>query len=297
MNNRLISIVILLGLVFIGLSQSLYIVNERERAVLLRFGEIVAPDIAPGLHVKAPFIDKVRIFDGRLQALEVPQARFLTLEQKAVIVDAYIKWQIKDVQRFYKATNGDLFRVKQLLTARADSRLRNSFGGLTLNEVVSGRREEMMQSITDNLNMVALDELGVVVRDVRVKKIDLPEDVSDSVFRRMASEREKEAQEYRSKGKEMGKAIRANADRERRVVLAEAYRKAEIMRGEGDAESAAIYAEAYEKDPEFYSFYRSLQAYKSSFNSRSDVLLLEPSSDFFKYLKKSTGASSTASDS
>ncbi len=284
MSNRLVSILATLGLIFVIAAQSLFVINARERAVLLRFGEIINPNLEPGLHVKIPFIDKVRIFDGRLQSLEIPQERFLTLEQKAVIVDAYIKWRIQDVQRFYKATNGDLFRVKQLLTARTDSSLRNSFGSLTLNEVVSGRREEMMQSITDNLNKVALDELGVVVRDVRVKKIDLPDDVSDSVFRRMASEREKEAQEYRSKGKEQGKAIRANADRERRIILAEAYRKAEILRGEGDAQSAAIYAEAYTKNAEFYAFYRSLQAYRSTFNSPADVLLLEPDNAFFKYL-------------
>lgn len=290
MSSRMISVLIAIGLIFVIGSQSLYVINARERAVLLRFGEIVDADIQPGLHVKIPFIDKVRIFDGRLQSLEIPQARFLTLEQKAVIVDAYLKWQIKDVGRFYKATNGDLFRVKQLLIARADSRLRNSFGSMTLNEVVSGRREEMMDTITKNLNTVAQDELGVIVRDARVKKIDLPEDVSDSVFRRMASEREKEAQEYRSKGKEMGKAIRGNADRERRVILAEAYRKAEILRGEGDAQSAAIYAKAYEKDPEFYAFYRSLLAYRSSFNSPSDVLLLEPDSDFFRFLNNPSGA-------
>ena len=289
MSNKLMPVVIVLALIVLVAANSLFIVNERERAVQLRFGQITNPDIKPGLHAKLPFVDKVRIFDGRLQPLDVPQARFLTLEQKAVVVDAYIKWQIVDVQRFYKATNGDLFRVNQLLTQRADSRLRNSFGSLTLNEVVSGRREEMMKNITSSLNGVALDELGVAVRDVRVKKIDLPEDVSDSVFRRMASEREKEAQEYRSKGKEMGTQIRANAERERRVILAEAYRGSEILRGEGDAEAAAIYANAYERDPNFYSFYRSLQAYRNSFNSPSDVLLLEPDNDFFKYLNNMSG--------
>ncbi len=289
MSAKVMSAFIALGLAVLVLSLSLFMVNERERGVQLRFGQITDSDLKPGLHFKVPFIDKIRIFDGRLQALEVPQARFLTLEQKAVVVDAYIKWQITDVERFYKSSNGDLFRVSQLLTQRADSRLRNSFGGLTLNEVVSGRRDQMMDDITIGLNSVALKELGVTVRDVRVKKIDLPEDVSDSVFRRMASEREKEAQEYRSKGKEMGKAIRANAERERRVILAEAYRKSEILRGEGDAESAGIYAKAYTQDAEFYSFYRSLQAYRNSFNSTSDVMLLEPDSDFFKYLNKSTG--------
>ena len=289
MSSKALSALIALGLGILVLTKSLYMVTEVERGVLLRFGQITDPDLKPGLHVKVPFIDEVKIFDGRLQPLDVPQARFLTLEQKALVVDAYIKWQIQDVEKFYKATNGELYRVSQLLTQRADSRLRNSFGGLTLNEVVSGRRDQMMEDITSGLNKVALEELGVSVKDVRVKKIDLPEDVSDSVFQRMASEREKEAQEYRSKGKEMGKAIRANADRERRVVLAEAYRKAEITRGEGDAEAASTYAKAYEQDAEFYSFYRSLQAYKSSFNSASDVMLLEPDSDFFKYLKKPTG--------
>ncbi|MTI13854.1 protease modulator HflC [Sansalvadorimonas verongulae] len=289
MSSKVMSALIALGVVVLVAANSLFMVTELERGVQLRFGQITNDNLQPGLHVKVPFIDKVRIFDGRLQPLDVPQARFLTLEQKAVVVDAYIKWQIQDVEKFYKATNGELYRVSQLLTQRADSRLRNSFGGLTLNEVVSGRRDQMMEDITSGLNAVALKELGVSVRDVRVKKIDLPDDVSDSVFKRMASEREKEAQEYRSKGKEMGKAIRANADRERRVILADAYRRAEITRGEGDAESASIYAGAYKKDAEFYSFYRSLQAYKSSFNSPSDVMLLEPDSDFFRYLKTPTG--------
>ncbi|MCL6271980.1 protease modulator HflC [Sansalvadorimonas sp. 2012CJ34-2] len=289
MSSKAMSVVIALGLIILLAANSLFIVSERERGVQLRFGQIVKADLKPGLHVKIPFVDRVRIFDGRLQALDVPQARFLTQEQKAVVVDAYIKWQIMDVQKFYKATNGDLFRVNQLLSQRADSRLRNQFGSLTLNEVVSGRRDEMLQEITTSLNSVAYDELGVAVRDVRVKKIDLPSDVSGSVFDRMSSEREKEAQEYRSKGKEMGKAIRASADRERRVILAEAYRKAETLRGDGDAEAAAIYAKAYQQDAEFYSFYRSLRAYRESFNSPSDVLLLEPDSDFFKYLNKVSG--------
>lgn len=286
MSNRFFLFGPLAVLVLFVLSASLYIVTERERAVELRFGQISDANVQPGLHFHVPFVDKVKIFDGRLQALDVPQARFLTLEQKAVVVDAYIKWQIQDVEKFYKATSGDPFRVKQLMTQRVDSRLRNSFGSLTLSEVVSGRREEMMKKITSNLNTVALAELGVAVRDVRVKKIDLPEDVSDSVFQRMASEREKEAREYRSKGKEAGKAIRANADRERRVILAEAYRKAETLRGEGDAQAASIYAAAYGKNAEFYSFYRSLQAYRSAFRTRSDILLLKPDSAFFKYLEK-----------
>ena len=289
MNSKFTSILIALGVVVLILTQSLFVVNERQRGVLLRFGQIVTADIEPGMHLKIPMVDKTAIFDGRLQALDMPQQRFLTQEQKAVIVDAYIKWKIEDVEKFYKSTNGNLQNLSRILTQRTDSRLRNSFGSLTLNEVVSGRREQMMQEITGDLNAVALEELGVAVKDVRVKKIDLPADVSGSVFDRMSSEREKEAQEYRSKGKEMGKVIQASAERERRVILAEAYRKSEILRGVGDAEAAAIYAKAYSKNPEFYSFHRSLQAYRESFNSPTDVLLLEPDSDFFKFLNKSSG--------
>ena len=289
MSSRMtVALVAILLFVLIA-PQSLYVVSERQRGVQLRFGQIVKDNLDPGLHFKVPFIDRVRLFDGRLKALDLPQSRFLTQEQKAVIVDAYIKWQIDNVQRFYRATSGDAFRVNQLLTQRADSRLRNQFGSLTLNEVVSGRRDEMLHQITSALNQVALTELGVSVRDVRVKKIDLPTDVSGSVFDRMSSEREKEAQEYRSKGKELGKAIRAAAERERRVVLAEAYRKAETLRGEGDAKAAAIYAEAYQKNPEFYRFYRSMQAYRASFSDQSDMLVLKPDSPFFRYLNKADG--------
>ena len=268
---------------------SLYVINERERAVQLRFGQLVKDDIQPGLHIKIPFVDNVRVFDARLQNLEVPSERFLTLEQKAVIVDSYIKWRIDDVSRFYRATAGDLFRANTLLSQRAESRMRNKFGALTLNEVVSGQRDRLMSEITDELNSVARDELGVTVVDVRVKKIDLPPQVSDSVYERMSSERDKEAQEYRSKGLEMAEGIRANADREQRVIMANAYRDAEMIRGDGDAKAAEIYAKAFRQDPEFYAFTRSLEAYRKSFNSSGDIMLLEPDSDFFNYLNSKSG--------
>ncbi|WP_263081168.1 protease modulator HflC [Endozoicomonas sp. Mp262] len=268
---------------------TLFVISERERAVQLRFGQIVRDNIEPGLHWKLPFIDKVKVFDGRLQTLDVPSERFLTLEKKAVIVDSYIKWKIHDVYAFYKSTAGDLLRANTLLAQRAESRMRNKFGGLTLNEVVSGQRDELMDDITRSLDEVAQTELGVSVVDVRVKRIDLPPQVSDSVFERMSSEREKEAQEYRSKGKEMAEGIMANADREKRVILADSYKKAEILRGEGDAKAAEIYAQAFRQDPEFYAFYRSLQAYKSSFNEAGDILLVEPDNDFFKYLNSMKG--------
>ena len=283
-------VALIAGLVVLALAwSSLFVISERERAVQLRFGQLVRPDIQPGLHIKIPFVDNVRVFDARLQNLEVPSERFLTLEQKAVIVDSYIKWRIDDVSRFYRATAGDLFRANTLLSQRAESRMRNKFGALTLNEVVSGQRDRLMNEITSELNSVARDELGVTVIDVRVKKIDLPPQVSDSVYERMSSERDKEAQEYRSKGLEMAEGIRANADREQRIIMADAYREAEIIRGDGDAKAAEIYAKAYRQDPEFYAFIRSLEAYRNTFNSSGDVMLLEPDNDFFKYLNSMKG--------
>ena len=281
---------LIVGLVAIILAWgSIFVVSERERAVLLRFGQVVRADIQPGFHVKVPLIDKVRVFDGRLQTLDVPSERFLTLEQKAVIVDSYIKWRIHDVFAFYRATAGDVFRANTLLAQRAESRMRNKFGGLTLNEVVSGQRDELMKDITESLDGVAQQEMGISVVDVRVKKIDLPPQVSDSVYERMSSEREKEAQEYRSKGQEMAEGIRANADRQTRVIMADAYREAEMIRGEGDAKAADVYASAYSQDSEFYAFFRSLQAYRQSFSSSGDIMLLEPKGDFFRYLGDQKG--------
>ncbi|MDD7805716.1 MAG: protease modulator HflC [Endozoicomonas sp. (ex Botrylloides leachii)] len=284
MSQRIFSgLITVLVLIFIGYN-SLFVISARERAVQLRFGQVVRADLKPGLHWKVPFVDTIRVFDGRLQTLDVPSERFLTLEKKAVIVDSFIKWRIHNVNTFYKSTAGDLMRANTLLAQRAESRMRNKFGGLTLNEVVSGQRDQLMDDITHSLDQVAETELGVSVVDVRVKRIDLPPQVSDSVFDRMSSEREKEAQEYRSKGKEIAEGIMADADRQERIILANAYKKAEIARGEGDAKAADIYARAYRKDPEFYAFYRSLQAYKKSFDGSGNMLLLEPDSDFFKYL-------------
>lgn len=281
---------LIVGLVAIILAWgSLFVVSERERAVLLRFGQVVRADIQPGFHVKVPLIDKVRVFDGRLQTLDVPSERFLTLEQKAVIVDSYIKWRIHDVFAFYRATAGDVFRANTLLAQRAESRMRNKFGGLTLNEVVSGQRDELMKDITESLDGVAQQEMGISVVDVRVKKIDLPPQVSDSVYERMSSEREKEAQEYRSKGQEMAEGIRANADRQTRVIMADAYREAEMIRGDGDAKAAEVYAKAYSQDSEFYAFYRSLQAYKQSFSGSGDIMVIEPTGDFFRYFDDQKG--------
>ncbi len=285
------SFTLLLGavLVLFLASNSLYIIKETERAVLLQFGEVVNPDIEPGLHIKIPFVNNVRIFDARVLTVDATPERFLTLEKKAVVVDSFAKWRVSDVSKYYTATSGDENRANSLLAQRINNGLRNEVAVRTLHEVVSGERDQLMTSLTEKLNQVTHDELGVEVVDVRVKQIDLPPAVSESVFRRMNAEREKEARELRSQGRELAEGIRAAADREVTIIKANAYREAEQMRGEGDALSAATYANAFNQDPEFYSFTRSLRAYQDAFQSKGDILLVEPNSDFFRYLKDSKG--------
>ena len=276
----------LLVVVVIAVNSTLYIVSEFERGVKLRFGKLIEADIQPGLHVKVPFVDDVRIFDARILTVDAQPASFFTIEKKRLIVDSYAKWRIANVETYYKATGGVESVAHNRLANRVNTGLRNQFGTRTLHEVVSGERDLLMKNITDDLNRTVLDSLGIEVIDVRVKRIDLPQEVSGPVFRRMTAEREKEARELRSTGKEKAEKIRASADRERTIELANAYRDAEELRGEGDAEAAKIYASAYQKDPEFYSFVRSLNAYKNSFSNKGDIMLLEPDSDFFKYLKQ-----------
>ena len=271
------------------LNNALYIIKETERAVLLRFGEVVNTDVKPGLHAKIPFVNNVRKFDGRVLTVDALPERFLTLEKKALIVDSYAKWKVSDVAKYYTATGGDETRANGLLAQRINDGLRNEVAVRTLHEVVSGERDVMMTDLTEKLNEVAHEELGVEVVDVRAKKIDLPPAVSESVFRRMNAEREKEARELRSQGRELAEGIRAAADREVTIVRAEAYRDSERLRGDGDAKSAATYAAAYNRDPEFFSFTRSLRAYRESFQSKGDLMLIEPDSDFFRYLKNSKG--------
>jgi membrane protease subunit HflC len=280
---------VLTALVLMVLSNAVYVIKETEKGVLLRFGEVVNPDITPGLHVKVPFVNNVRKFDGRVLTVDAQAERFLTQEKKALVVDSFAKYRVIDTARFYTATNGEVQRAMGLLAQRINDGLRNQVGIRTIQEVVSGERDQLMRNITLELNKVAAAELGVEVVDVRVKKIDLPPDVSDSVYRRMNAEREKEAREHRSQGQELAEGIRAAADREVTVLLSEAYRDAETIRGEGDAEATRIYAEAFGSDREFYAFTRSLRAYQDSFNSAGDILLLKPDSDFFKYLKNPEG--------
>ena len=289
MSSRNMTLLIGLALVLFIASNALYVIKETERGVLLRFGEVVNPDIKPGLHAKIPFVNNVRKFDGRVLTVDSQPERFFTQEQKALIVDSYAKFQVADTAKFYTATNGEEARAAGLLAQRINDGLRNQVAVRTVQEVVSGERDQLMEDITTDLNEVALKELGVRVVDVRVKKIDLPPDVSESVYRRMNAEREKEARELRSQGQELAEGIRASADREVTVIIANAYKESEQIRGRGDAQATRIYADAFNQDPEFYSFTRSLKAYLNSFSGQGDVLLVQPDSEFFRYFKDSKG--------
>lgn len=281
----LIGLVVLVAIV----SNALYVVNERERAVLLKFGEVVATDIKPGLHFKIPIVNDVRRFESRLITLDSSPQRYLTAEKKALIVDSFVKWQVADAGKYYTATGGDEFSANSLLASRVDNGLRNKFGERTVYEVVSGERDALMAEITEELDRIALSELGIHVLDVRVKGIDLPPEVSNAVYARMSTEREREARDHRSRGRELAEGIEADADRQNTVIEANAYREAQQIRGEGDAIAAEIYANAFNQDQEFYAFYRSIAAYKSSFAGKEDLLVIDPESDFFRYLKNPTG--------
>jgi len=287
--SNLLKSVMFFALLLVVASSTLYVVSETERGVKLRFGRLIEADIQPGLHVKLPFADDVRLFDARVLTVDAQPASFFTVEKKRLIVDSYAKWRIANVETYYKATGGVETVARNRLANRVNNGLRNQFGTRTLHEVVSGERDALMEDITSDLNESVLGSLGIEVVDVRVKRIDLPQEVSSQVFRRMTAEREKEATELRSTGKEKAERIRASADRERTIELANAYRDAEQLRGTGDAEAAGIYAEAYQQDPEFYSFVRSLNAYKNSFSNKGDVMLVAPDSDFFKYLQNQDG--------
>jgi len=284
-SNIFISAFGLIAVIFI--SQSLFVVSEVERAVKLRFGEIVQFDVEPGLHFKWPIINSVRYFDSRILTLDAQPQRYLTSEKKALMVDSFIKWRVKDVAKYFTTTGGDEERAKRLLSQRVDTGLRNEFGVRTVKEVVSGERDQLMNSLTSMLDEIAQQELGVEVIDLRVKRIDLPLEVSESVYNRMRTERQRLARELRAQGNEVAEKIRATADKDKTVILADAYRMAEEIKGDGDAEATATYASAFTKDPEFYDFTRSLKAYQSTFETKGDILLIDPDSDFFKYLDNS----------
>ena len=283
-NKSLFGLIVLLAAVIVGWN-SFFVVDQTQRAIVLQFGKVVKNDVPPGLHFKLPFVQEAQSFDGRLLTLDTATQRYLTLEKKALMVDSYAKWRIADVQRFYTATSGLRAIAEERLSRQLESGLRNEVARRTLHEVVSGERDQLMADITATLDENARRELGIEVLDVRVKAIDLPAEVNRSVLDRMSTEREREAREHRAKGAELAEGIRADADRQQRVIVAEAFRESEKIRGDGDAQAAAIYAEAYNKDPEFYSFSRSLQAYRESFANKSDMLVLDPESEFFKYMQ------------
>lgn len=283
------SIMLVIALAVMLASNSLYVIKETERAVMLKFGEVVRSDIPPGLHVKIPFVNSIRKFEGRILTVDSQPERFFTKEQKALIVDSYAKFRVIDTAKYYTATNGEEARAIGLLAQRINNALRNEVAKLTVNEVVSGERDQLMIDLMEGLGNVTETELGVELVDVRVKQIDLPPDVSESVYQRMNAEREKEAREHRSEGREIAEGIEASADRQVTVIRAEAYRDAEQIRGDGDAEATRTYADAFNQDPEFYSFTRSLRAYQDAFQGGGDILLLQPDSEFFRYLKDPKG--------
>lgn len=289
MNNRNLLIVALLLVGVLVISSSAFVVKETEKAVLLRFGEVVRSDYEPGLYFKVPLVHTLRKFDARIQTVDSTPVRMLNSENKFMVVDSYAKYRIFNAERFYVATRGDERNAVRLLAEQINDRLRDQFGVRNLHEVVSGQRDELMSEITKNLNKVAQERFGLEVIDVRVKRIDLPPEVSESVFQRMRADREMEARDHRAKGEEAAERIRAGADRQVVEEVAKAQREAEETRGAGDAEAAAIYAEAFSRDPEFYRFTRSLKAYEESFNDRADMLVIEPDSEFFRYLKDAKG--------
>lgn len=278
----------LLAVVLILAYNCLYVIRQIDRGVLLTFGEVTEADVAPCLHFKIPGVHTILKFDARIQTLDAPTQSFLTADREFLEVDSYAKWRIAEVATYYTRTSGDANIANNLLAQRINTGLRNQFASRTVYEVVSGERDLLMTVLTSNLNTVVLDDLGIEIVDIRVKQIDLPDDVQDSVYNRMNTERQQEAAQARSTGRELAEIIRAEADRTATVLEAEAYRDAEIIRGDGDAQAAAIYAAAFNVDPEFYEFTRSLNAYRQTFSDNSDILILSPDSEFFKYLNQST---------
>jgi len=267
-------------------SSSAFIVRENELAVLFQFGAVQRTDYAPGLHFKLPLVQNVRKFDRRILTLDNEPERYLTSEKKDVFVDFFVKWRILDVSKFYTASSGDEQLAAQRLAPIVRQALGREINSRKLQEVISAERSNVMEELRESANK-AVAELGIQIVDVRIKRIDLPEEVSDSVFRRMRAERTKVANELRSQGQEQSETIRADADRQRQVLLAEAQRDAQTWRGEGDAKAAAIYSRAYGDDAEFFAFWRSLQAYREAFRNKDGVIVLDPKSELFEYFGES----------
>jgi len=292
MKNLIIAAVVLVGILAAG---SLFVVKEGEKAIVIQFGKVQRDAetgdtrvFEPGLHFKLPFIDTVRHLDARVQTLDDAPDRFVTSEKKDLIVDSYVKWRIEDFARYYLSTGGNKLQAEALLKQKVNNGLRSEFGARTISQIVSGERSALMDQAMEQAASSS-DELGIEIVDVRVKQINLPTEVSNSIFQRMRAERAAVAREHRSEGQEQAEVIRANIDAKVTVMLADAERNARQLRGEGDALAAQIYANAYSKNPEFYSFMRSMDAYRNSFNSKSDILVVEPDSEFFRYMNAQGG--------
>jgi len=283
--------------VFAILSMSLFTVDQRQHALVFQLGEVKGQISEPGLHGKIPLIQNVRYFDKRILTLDTSEPeRFITSEKKNVLVDLFVKWRIVDPKLYYISVGGDEARARTRLEQTVNAGLREEFGKRTVHEVVSGERDRIMDDMRDKADLDAR-KIGVQIVDVRLKRVDLPAEVSESVYRRMEAERKRVANELRSQGGAEAEKIKADADKQREVIVAEAYRDAQKVKGDGDARASAIYAQAFGQSPEFYAFYRSLEAYRSSFKNKSDVLVVEPNSEFFKYMKGSGGRSASASES
>lgn len=283
-----------LGVVIVGfllsimlISSAVFTVDQREYALVKRLGEVIAVEKSPGLYFKMPFVDNVVYFENRIMTLDWQEPdRFITSEKKNVLVDSFVKWRIIDPQKYYVSVKGDEVQAERRLSQTVNDGLRAEFGKRTIHDVVSGEREQIMEILRQRTDRESR-QIGIQVLDVRIKRVDLPENVSNSVYDRMEAERKSVANQLRSEGAAAAEKIRADADRQREVIVAEAFKEAQRVKGEGDATAAEVYANAYGKNPEFYAFYRSLEAYRNSFKSKSDVMVLEPNSDFFKYMRSS----------
>ncbi|CAD5249302.1 protease FtsH subunit HflC [Alteromonas sp. 76-1] len=292
MKNLAIAVLVLLVVLASG---SLFVVTEGERAIVIQFGKVQRDDATgdtkvfePGLHFKLPFIDSVRHLDARVQTLDDTPDRFVTSEKKDLIVDSYVKWRIDDFARYYLSTGGNKLQAEALLKQKVNNGLRSEFGTRTIAQIVSGERSALMNQAMEQAS-TSSDELGIEIVDVRVKQINLPTEVSNSIFQRMRAERAAVAREHRSEGQEQAEVIRADIDAKVTVMLADAERNARQLKGEGDALAAEIYADVYSKNADFYSFLRSMDAYKASFNNKQDVMVIAPDSDFFRYMNASKG--------
>jgi membrane protease subunit HflC len=288
MSSRLGAVLVIIVALIALVSLSTFTVDQRQRAIVFQLGEIKEIVSEPGIHFKWPLIQNVRYFDNRILTLEASEPEpFMTSEKKNVLVDSFVKWRIEDLKQYWVSTLGDETAAQGQLNRWVKAALLVEFGKRTVHDTISGERDKIMQIVREKVAVDARTKLGVRIVDVRVKRVELPDEVRDSVYRRMKAERESVASQARAQGYSEAEKIRAQADRDREIIIAEAYRSAQRVKGEGDAKAAAIYAKAFSENPEFYAFYRSLDAYRASFKGKNDVLVLEPGSEFFKYFRNS----------